>query len=358
MPDVIVHAESEDAAWWEKAFRDHVAFSLALTDPARRGPARNPLRETTRPDHRQFLRPEAELRALAGPAWLEEPRFAPDGGPDPERWSRPQDDGPALRASAVLRVAEALPHLFDDAAERLLLRDLYHLRAIAGRPCIGPWEEEPPCRTTFTLIVEWDALDRGATWLRDRGRPVEAGELAASATRVEALVEAAADREVWRQSVEAPEGQVDGATVLAMLHADRRSGPFALDAQRTLGTVAALERLFAGLYPINEDREVPAIGRWRGDVFFGGNPWFPVTLGLAELHYRLATLTGEAGAYDKAEAWMALIEEVAPEGDALPEQFDRATGAPVSCRALTWSAAAFIGAATAREAARQAMAAR
>ena len=35
--------------------------------------------------------------------------------------------------------------------------------------------------------------------------------------------------------------------------------------------------------------------------------------------------------------------------DALPEQLDRATGAPVSCKALTWSAAAFIGAAAARE---------
>ena len=55
---------------------------------------------------------------------------------------------------------------------------------------------------------------------------------------------------------------------------------------------------------------------------------------------------------------MALIEDMAPEGDALPEQFDRSTGAPVSCLALTWSAAAFIGAATARKDARQAMAAR
>jgi glucoamylase len=100
------------------------------------------------------------------------------------------------------------------------------------------------------------------------------------------------------------------------------------------------------------------VGRWAGDAYFGGNPWFPVTLGFAELHYRIAALSGDRRAFEKAEAWMALVEEVAPEGDALPEQFDRATGAPVSCLALTWSAAAFIGAATARFAARQAMASR
>ncbi len=49
---------------------------------------------------------------------------------------------------------------------------------------------------------------------------------------------------------------------------------------------------------------------------------------------------------------MALIREVSPEGDALPEQFDRMTGAPAGSRALTWSAAAFIAAAAARERAR------
>ncbi len=335
-----------------------MAFSLFVSDPTRRGPEANPLAETTHTNYRQFLRPDGELRALTGPAWLEEPRFAPDGGADLERWSRPQDDGPALRAAGVLRVAETLPHLFDDAAMRLVRRDLQHVGAVAGRPCIGPWEEEEACRSTFTLIAEWDALDRGAAWLAERGEKGEADALVASAASVAALAEAAVDGDVWRQSVEAPPGTVDSATILALLHADRREGKFALDAPRTLGTVVALERLFAMHYPLNRGREVPAMGRWRDDVFFGGNPWFPVTMGLAELHYRLACLTGEAAALHKAEAWMALVEDVAPPGDALPEQFDRATGEPVSCRALTWSAAAFIGAVAARDAALQAMASR
>ena len=113
---------------------------------------------------------------------------------------------------------------------------------------------------------------------------------------------------------------------------------------------------FAALYPINRGRDVPAIGRWDGDVYFGGNPWFPTTLGFAELHYRIAARTGEAAAFARAEAWMRLVEDVAPDPTApLSEQFDRTTGTAVSCPALTWSAAAFLGAATARDDAVQAL---
>jgi glucoamylase len=356
-PEVLEIVEPGERPWWLRAFRDHVRFSLAIGDPGRRGPAANPLVPTTRPEYRQYLRPDAELRALAGAAWLEEPRFAPDGGPDLERWSRPQDDGPALRASACLAVIGALPELASPEVETLVRRDLAHVGRVAGRPCIGPWEEEPPRRTSFTLIAQWDALDRGAAWLVELGEPEEAADLRAAAAAVMRLIGETAESDVpaWRESIEALPGTLDSATVLAILDAGRSEGPLALTAPRTLGTVAALERLFGGLYPINRGRAVPAIGRFAADGFFGGNPWYPATLGFAELHYRIAAERGDAEAFAKAEAWMALIASVAPEGDALPEQFDRETGLPASCKALTWSAAALIGAAAARERAHQAL---
>ena len=121
-PQVFEAVEPDERPWWEQAFRDHVRFSLAISDPDRRGPDVNPLAATTRPDHARFLRPDAELRALTGAAWLEEPRCAIDGGPDVERWNRPQDDGPALRASACLAVIGARPDLADGQVETLLRR--------------------------------------------------------------------------------------------------------------------------------------------------------------------------------------------------------------------------------------------
>lgn len=342
-PEVMAAAAPGDLGWWEAAFHDHVRFSLAISDPERRGPAANPLARSTREDHRQFLRPDAELAALRGAAWLEEPRVAADGGPDLERWGRPQDDGPALRASSVMSVTARCPWLRSADSDRLVARDLACLVAVAGRACLGPWEEEPARRSTFTLIAEWDALDRGAACL-----PALAGPCREAAGRVEQILADAASEAGWRESVEA--GWQDSATVLALLHAGRSDGPFSLAAPRTVATVRNLERLFGDLYPINRGRTVPAVGRWAEDVFFEGNPWFPVTLGFAEYHYRLAALTGDRAAFERGERYMTLVREVAPEGDDLPEQFHRETGAPVSCAALTWSAVAFVAAAAARQA--------
>ncbi|MFD1796543.1 hypothetical protein FQV27_13580 [Paracoccus aurantiacus] len=346
-----VAADPASADFWRGFVSDFIDFSLVTTDPERHGPAANPLKSTASPSHAKFLRPDAELAALHGPRWLEEPRLSADGSPDLEQWGRPQDDGPALRASALMSLIDAVPEAGSAQAEAMIARDLAHLLQVAGRPCIGPWEEWPPRRCSFTVIVQWDALERGSR----RGKGCD--RLAAKARELAALLEMAADPETggWRESIEADAGTLDAATCLAILHAHRDTGPFAMTAPRTAATAAGLERIFAGIYPINRDRSVPAIGRWESDVYFDGNPWYPTTLGFAALHYRIAALTGDASAFAKADGWMSIVQHYAPDPDTpLPEQFDRRTGAPTSCLNLTWSAAAFLEAAAARDAAIQA----
>ncbi len=342
-PEILAALPETERPWWIRAFHDHVAFSLRVSDPDRRGPTENPLKTGARDDHRQYLRPDAELAALTGTDWLEEPRVAADGNPDLERWGRPQDDGPALRASALIEVTARCPELRSAGTENLIARDLAHLATIAGRPALGPWEEHPPRRSTFTLIATWDALDRGARHL-----PTLAETCRAAAARIEAILPAALGPEGWREAVET--GYQDSATLLALLHAGRTEGPFALTAPATRTTANSLETLFARHYPINRGRSAPAMGRWEADVFFDGNPWFPVTLGFAEYHYRRAALTGDQQAFKRGDAFLQTVRDYAPEGDDLPEQFHRETGAPTSSPALTWSSAAFLAAAAARQA--------
>ncbi|HWL58520.1 MAG TPA: glycoside hydrolase family 15 protein [Paracoccus sp. (in: a-proteobacteria)] len=347
-----IAADPASRLFWLRFVADFIQFSLTISDPDRIGPRTNPLRATTLPSHKKFLRPDAELAALKGDGWLEEPRFAADGGPDLEEWGRPQDDGPALRASAMMGVLDALPELASPKAEELIARDLAHVLQTAARPSIGPWEEAPLRRTTFTLIVQWDALDRGRRRYSDDA-------MQRAADRVQSVMDQAKDGPSggWRESVEASEGRLDSATCLAFLHAGRLEGPFAITAARTRATAAALEQEFARVYPMNRDRDVPAIGRWVGDNYFDGNPWYPTTLGFAELHYRIAAESLDRLAFAKAEGWMRLIQQVAPQpAGPLPEQFDRVTGAPRSSLNLTWSAAAFLEAAAARQTAIQAMA--
>ncbi|MDS9469231.1 glycoside hydrolase family 15 protein [Paracoccus sp. MBLB3053] len=348
-----LQAEPGSRPFWLGFIADFVRFSLFISDPGRTGPSVNPLRGTTRQSHLRFLRPDAELAALTGDDWQGEPRVAADGSPDPEKWGRPQDDGPALRASALISVLAELPDADCPGGEDLIARDLAHLLKVAGRPSIGPWEEAPARRTTFTLIVQWDALERGS-----RREGAKAEVMRHATDRIASLMQAAEDAATggWRESIEAPAGHLDSATCLAILHARRKDGPFAMTSSRSLATIAALEKRFARLYPINEARRAPAIGRWAEDVYFDGNPWYPTTLGFAELHYRISTLTRDPDAFARAEEQMHLIEEmVAGKAGPLPEQFHRRTGAPTSCLDLTWSAAAFLEAAAARDAAIQAM---
>lgn len=230
---------------------------------------------------------------------------------------------------------------------------------MAGRASVGPWEEEPARHHSYTKIVQWDALERGADWLAAQGADQCAVDhLRARAGEVLRQLEACAAAPpvlAWRDAADSPPDGYDSATVLAILHAGRQHGPLARTAPRSLGTIAALEAQFHALYPVSANHPVPAMGRSVSDVFFGGNPWLPVTLGFAELHYDIAAESGDAAAFAKAEAWMDLLRQLLPEGDALPEQIDRSTGAPVSCLNLSWSAAAFIGAAAARARAAQAI---
>lgn len=347
-----IKTEPEMREFWLRFIADFIDFSLHISDTERRGPQVNTLKDRASPEYQQYLRPEQELASLSGSRWLEEPRFSADGSADPEQWGRPQDDGPALRSSSLMVLLDELPEAASEAAEQLIARDLAHLVRVAGRPCIGPWEEWPPRRSFFTMLVQWDALQRG----RERGAGNE--KMKEAARSLTDLLELAYDPATggWRESIEAPGGHLDSAACLAILHAGRVEGKYAMTAPRTRATVAELETVFADLYPINRDRAVPAIGRWATDVYFDGNPWYPVTLGMAELHYRIASETQDEKAFAKAEGWMALIQQVAPKpAGPLPEQFDRATGKPASCLDLTWSAAAFLGASSARERAVQAM---
>lgn len=340
----------EDGRWWRRAFRDHCRFTLRATDPDAPAMVANPLRPAT-PEHlHRYLRDDAELAGLTGSRRCGEPRVGADGGPDLERWNRPQYDGVALRAAINLALIETRPDLACPELERVLARDRACLMEVAGTPSIGPWEDPPAQRHSFTLIAMWDALDRLAVRLQRAGGQQAAAASAERATGLLALLEGALDPHEggWLESVEAAPGQFDASAVLAILYAGRTAGPLALQHPRTHATVEALERRFRELYPLNGGRDTPAIGRWTEDTYFGGNPWYPTTLGFAELHYRQAALTGAVEPFAKAEAWMALLREVAPAGDALPEQFDRTTGSACGALELTWSAAAFLTTAAAR----------
>jgi glucoamylase len=340
---------------WRRHFEDFVRFSLTLCGLDGADFARSSRhRETTRRDYRKFLRPDAELRRLAGDRLLGEPRFNADGTIDFLRWSRPQYDGPALRALACLAylAAGGAP---TDALRRLLSLDLGFTLRHAGRRCIGPWEEAGQnAHHYYVAAVQLGALLHGKAWIDDA-----AGDFSAAEKRLRAGLDRhwsprygvyAAIRDTPAQSAD---DLVDAAQLLAVLDANLPAGPHSVEDPRVHATQAAIERLFTRDFPINHGLPPgrgPALGRSRGDRYFGGGAWYPTTLAAAGLCYRRAQGPGQDrdALLRRGDAFMATVRALTPPDGALSEQVDRETGAQTSARHLTWSYAAFVSTARLR----------
>jgi len=340
---------------WRRHFEGFVRFSLGLCslDAADFLKGRRH-REATRRGFRKFLRPDSELRALGGDKLLGEPRFNPDGTLDVFRWSRPQYDGPALRALACSRYLSAGGPPSEDVL-RLLRLDLGFTRRHSDRSCIGPWEEPGEnAHHYYVALVQLGALVHGRDWADEPARQRHAAE-----ERLRAGLERHWSQRhgVYAAIREAPgksaDDLLDAALLLAVLDADLPDGPHSVQDPRVQSTQAAIEGLFARELPINRGLPLgqgPALGRSRGDRYFGGGAWYPTTLAAAGLCYRLARCPGQdrAALVRRGDAFLATVRALTPADGALSEQVDRATGAQASARHLTWSYAAFVSTARLR----------
>ena len=352
---------SSDAerARWLGHFEDFVGFSLALSElDGAEFLARSRYLRTTQAEFRKFLRPEGEIAALGGEALLGEPRFNPDGTIDIFRWSRPQYDGPALRALACLGyLAAGGPRT--SALARLLRLDLEFTLRHAGDACIGPWEE--PGQNThhyYVGLVQLGALVHGRAWVED----ARARDLAEENLRAGLAKHWSEQHQVYAAMLPA-EGDnaddlIDAAQLLAVLDADLPDGPHSVRDPRVQQTQNAIEKFFAREFPINRGRQAPALGRYKGDRYFGGGAWYPTTLAAAWLYYRRARNAGQEreALLARGDAFMATVRALTPEDGALSEQVDRTSGVQRSARHLAWSYAAFIAAARERAQAKAAAA--
>lgn len=369
--------------------RDYIRFSLGLRGLTGAAVlAQGDPKRGVDPDFVQHVRSEADLRGVAGDRIWGEVRINPDGTLDTLNWSRPQHDGSALQALTLLRCLEdgvLEPGVRNEAAALLRL-NLDFVLAHHAEPSFEIWEDSLG-HDYYTGVVQSAALRWGADWLAAQGDAETAGRC----REASAALAAAADGH-WRPEAGAyasllpvasgtPGRDLDIAVILGLLHAGLPSGPHSVLDPRAQATLAALEDLFAGLFPINTGRPAPALGRYREDRYYGGGAWYIATLAAAEFHYRLAAaLAGGAafaqtndnrgfvaqvlGAEPRADdldsrrlaaaflacgdAFLATVQAFTPADGALSEQFDRATGAQTSAKHLGWSYAGFITAVQAR----------
>jgi glucoamylase len=315
-----------------RLFEDFVNFSLALSRLDGRR-MQTDWRGAATPEFARFLR--GDIGNAHGDAILAESRVNPDGTLDISDWPRPQNDGPAMRALAVLRWG---PVRESDVS--LLKQDLAFVLMHARKPCFDIWEEEIGLHY-YTLSVSEAALRAGAAWwlASDPGFSVtclrEAEKLAALRRTFWLEGESYMRSRILKQG--RSEKELDISIILAANHARQPGDP------RLVATFNRLAELFRKSYPINGDKtQGPAMGRYAGDRYYSGGAYYFSTLGAAEFCYRI-------GERARGDAFLETVQQFTPVSGSMSEQFDQTTGAPSSSRDLAWSHAAFLSCIHARE---------
>lgn len=295
---------------------DFIRFSLELNRlDGRAVVAEQSWRQAVAPEFVRFLRSDAELAAVFGEAVVTETRVNADGTLDFSRWTRPQHDGAALRALALMRWSA---HMESAQLVTLVRADLAFTFAHWREPCFDIWEEENGLHY-YTLRVAAAALEEGSHWLAARGE-----ELLAQLYAREAMLIGAQLEDYWLPDAGYLRSRVLGngsrsgkeldiAVILAAIHAGGEGAAHTVHDPRMHATLRQLESLFDATYPINAARpeqRAPAMGRYRGDAYFSGGAYYFATLGAAEFCFLAAR--GNAAAQEWFERERASCARCAP----------------------------------------------
>ncbi|MCB0357072.1 MAG: glycoside hydrolase family 15 protein [Bdellovibrionales bacterium] len=294
-----------------------------------------------------------------------EPKYYVDGRAYEGPWGRPQNDGPALRASVLIRFFNILKQngeMPDSELIQAIEQDLEFTQQNWANPSFDLWEEVKGDHF-YTRMTQRKALLDGEKWAKDMQNNHLLQVCAEQIPAVEVSLEGFKDyskRNIYVTlnrvgGLDYKHSQLDIANVLAILHSYNGDDYYSPSSFWVFNSAMDLEQSFRQLYPINE--QYPhlgtAIGRYPEDKYYGGNPWFLTTLALAEYYYKLAVEMHDRTFVEKADKTLErVLFHAGPDGS-MAEQMNLYTGFMESARDLTWSYASFITAMRARKLAKQ-----
>ncbi|KAM0754204.1 hypothetical protein T439DRAFT_323080 [Meredithblackwellia eburnea MCA 4105] len=257
---------------------------------------------------------------------LGEVKFHVNNEPFTGEWSRPQNDGPALRVITLSRFANHLLDQGTDAekeyvktvlydsklnTQSVIKGDLEHVAKEWATPGYDLWEEVRGSHF-YTLLAIYQGLYQGGLLASRLGDTVAAARYIDESSKVLAvlpsfwsptkgIIRVTKDHGKGRESVENAHvgddtygkvSELDAAVLLATLHAGE--GTEWLGSEKVLATLEELSKAMLAVYPLNKSRKVPCIGRYPEDEYDGtglslAHPWFLCTASAAEVLYRSAS---------------------------------------------------------------------
>ncbi|KAI9356511.1 glucoamylase glam [Zopfochytrium polystomum] len=260
-------------------------------------------------DHRDLTHKIQNINAQTG---LGEAKFNVDGTDYTGGWCRPQNDGPAFRASVFMRFAN---NFLANGGSKATVIDLWNGTNSVIKPDLeyvssnfndangcDLWEEQRGLHF-FTMMGQRRALLEGATFANTVVGDTGAGAYyKTQAAAVESKISSSFFSTSTNLMVTTINGrQLDSAIPLGVIHGYNNDGFYSPTDDRVLASMYQFAKGFSTEYALNglaltDSAGLPisyAIGRYYGDTYNGlgnsqGNPWFLCTLSFAEVYYRAA----------------------------------------------------------------------
>eukprot|EP00035_Acanthoeca_spectabilis_P024581 m.454487 g.454487 ORF g.454487 m.454487 type:complete len:490 (-) comp20681_c0_seq1:37-1506(-) len=256
-----------------------------------------------------------------------EPKYYLSGSVYDQPWCRPQNDGPALRAIALIEVANQMlqkpngkqwvqTHLYDATLSNPLpvKQDLEFVAHHWVDQCCDPWEEIFGDHF-FTKIVQRKALIDGAALAEVMGDPGAAAYYSQQAALIIPAIDSHwnANTGVIEESKQPYTGPpkyngLDVAVIIGALLGDTPNNAtdhYGPTSDRVLSTAQQFTNSLQGVYTVNQvddGRGLPGflVGRYPNDTYDGyetgqrGNPWVLCSAAMAELSYHAARAAAAA----------------------------------------------------------------
>ncbi|KAK3944891.1 1, 4-alpha-D-glucan glucohydrolase [Diplogelasinospora grovesii] len=351
-----------------------------------------------------YIHAQAVLQTVTNPSGsllgsglgLGEPKFNVDGTRFNGNWGRPQRDGPALRAIAIIEysnwlISQGQSDKVKNVIWPIIQNDLSYVGQYWNSTGFDLWEETSGS-SFFTTQNQYRSLVEGSTLASVLGVPCTG---CSEAPNVLCFLQSYWNGEYMVANTNlqtTSRSGIDANTVLGPISVfDVDAACDSPSLQPCHSRVLANFKVFVdtfrdpSLYPINAGLPATsgvAVGRYPEDVYYNGNPWYLITLGAAEFLYDAAAQWSRQGfvtvdptslgffndlypnvtvgtykrckksdpfrkivdaARTYADSFVAIVQTYTPSNGTLSEQFLKtAPGTPLSANALTWSFASFV----------------
>ena len=239
-----------------------------------------------------YISAEAILQTVANPSGdltdgsnLGEPKFEVNSTAFTGPWGRPQRDGPALRATALIAYSRWLllngdKNNVSSKIWPIISNDLSYVGQYWNQTGFDLWEEVDGS-SFFTLAVQHRALVEGQAFAERIGKTCTACKT--QAPEVLCFLQTFWNGAFVTSNINDQSGRNgrDANSILGSIHTfDPEAGcddlTFQPCSSRALANHKAVTDSFRSLYAVNSDRAqgaAVAVGRYTEDVYFGGNPW-------------------------------------------------------------------------------------